>query len=275
MREGEVPPATLEGWYVLHQLHRLDRPGVKALSAAERSRSADEFAALMAEWSDPGPDGWSGSWRLVGGGADFLFLHFRSSLEGLAAAERRIQRTALGDRLGLVRDYLSVVELGLYGPTLEAARRLEAEGGADDPEVWEEALAEVREAQRELPHVRHRLEPPPPDAMSYLCFYPMNKRRESGRNWYTLPLEERSRLMHEHGKVGRRYALRITQVISGSIGLDDWEWGVTLFAGDPLEFKNVVTEMRYDRASAEYAEFGEFYVGIRMAPAEWRDPDTW
>jgi chlorite dismutase len=102
----------------------------------------------------------------------------------------------------------------------------------------------------------------------YLCFYPMNKRRAGADNWYMLPLEERQRLMHDHGMIGRRYAGQVNQVISGSIGFDDWEWGVDLFADDPLVFKKLVYEMRFDESSARYAEFGPFHFGIRLAPAE-------
>ena len=98
---------------------------------------------------------------------------------------------------------------------------------------------------------------------------PMTKRRGESENWYSLPLEERAAMMSDHGLVGRAYAGRISQIISGSIGFDDWEWGVTLFAQDALDFKNVITDMRYDEASARYAEFGPFYVGKRMRADEW------
>ena len=97
----------------------------------------------------------------------------------------------------------------------------------------------------------------------------MSKRRNVGQNWYALTLEERSRLMYAHGMTGRKYAGRIVQVISGAIGFDAWEWGVTLFATDPLEFKKIVTEMRFDEVSAKYAEFGEFLAGRIVAPDEW------
>jgi chlorite dismutase len=97
--------------------------------------------------------------------------------------------------------------------------------------------------------------------MPYVCFYPMSKRRDDGQNWYALDLDERSRLMYGHGLTGRRYAGRVQQIITGAIGLDAWEWGVTLFARDPLDFKKLVTDMRFDEVSAKYAEFGEFYVG--------------
>lgn len=274
MRDREIPPATLEGWYVLHQLFRLRWPRVKARSGDDRKAMGRELATVLDGWAEAGQEGWTGSYRLVGGGADFLFLHFRESLEALAEAERRIQRSALGDYLETTLDYLSVVELGLYGVTAEVAERLEREG-ADDEEALEGALREALERQRALPYIRQRLRPTQPDDMPYVCFYPMNKRRERDRNWYTLSLGERNEMMHDHGRVGRKYALRISQVISGSVGLDDWEWGVTLFAKDPLDFKDVVTEMRYDKASAEYAEFGDFYVGIRMQPEEWADPEAW
>jgi chlorite dismutase len=107
--------------------------------------------------------------------------------------------------------------------------------------------------------------------MPYVCFYPMSKKRDPQQNWYALPLEERSRLMRAHGATGRGYAGRVLQVISGAIGLDAWEWGVTLFAGEPLTFKKIVTDMRFDEVSAEYAEFGEFFVGRRATPGEWME----
>jgi chlorite dismutase len=118
--------------------------------------------------------------------------------------------------------------------------------------------------------VQRRLYPPRPGAnMPYVCFYPMSKRRAPQQNWYALSADERSRLMWEHGKSGRRFAGRVFQVITGSIGFDSWEWGVTLFAGDPLEFKRVVTEMRFDEVSTQYAEFGDFWVGRLVEPEAW------
>ena len=97
--------------------------------------------------------------------------------------------------------------------------------------------------------------------MPYISFYPMSKRRDAGQNWYTLSLDERSSLMYAHGMTGRRYAGRVVQIISGAIGFDACEWGVTLFAKDPLDLKKLVTDMRFDEVSAKYAEFGDFYVG--------------
>jgi hydrogen peroxide-dependent heme synthase len=101
-----------------------------------------------------------------------------------------------------------------------------------------------------------------------VCFYPMNKRRGEAKNWYAIPFEERARMMREHGVVGRHYAGQVTQIISGSIGTDDWEWGVDLYADDMVVFKKLIYEMRFDEASAWYAEFGPFYVGLQFSPSE-------
>jgi hydrogen peroxide-dependent heme synthase len=100
----------------------------------------------------------------------------------------------------------------------------------------------------------------------YVCFYPMNKRRGEALNWYAESFERRALMMREHGMIGRTFAGRVTQVISGSIGYDDWEWGVDLFAADPVVFKKLIYEMRFDEASAKFAEFGPFYTGMQFAP---------
>lgn len=275
MRRSELPPATLEGWYMLHQLYRLDWPGLKRVSKEEVGGIGEEFAALLQTWEEIQGGGWSASFRMAGGGVDFMLLHLRPSLESLMSAERAVQMSAMGDHLWLAHDYVSVVELGLYALSAAVAARFEEAGEDPEPEAWAAALAEEAESQRGLSFVQQRLRPAQPAEMPYVCFYPMDKRRTGSENWYTVPLRERSRMMHEHGTVGRRFADRISQVISGSIGLDDWEWAVTLFGRDPLDFKAVVTEMRYDLASALYAEFGAFYVGKRMRSEEWRRRELW
>jgi hydrogen peroxide-dependent heme synthase len=258
---SQIPPATLEGWYALHQVFTTDWP---ALRRSDRGAVA---AAAVRGWGglEAGPEGgWSAPFRLAGGGGDWLFVHFRPSLEELADVQRSLRDSELGEFLRLEYDYLSVTEAGLYHATATAA----AVATPRTP-AFEEHLGEAMAAEAASSHVRSRLYPEPPPEMRFLSFYPMNKRRGEHRNWYALPVEERSRLMREHGLTGRRYAGRVFQVITGSVGLDDWEWGVTLFASDPLEFKRIVTEMRYDEASTLYGEFGNFYTGIRFAPAEW------
>jgi chlorite dismutase len=259
-----LPPATLEGWYALHQAFTLDFAAMRTAGGASPAEVAASAAALFEELAE-GPEGsWSAPFRLAGGGADVLFVHFRPTLDELAEVQARVRRSRLGAYLRPVYDYLSVTEAGLYHATAEAARA--AEPGSEE---HTRLLAEAAEAERASAHVRSRLYPRVPEGMRYVSFYPMSKRRAPGQNWYTLPVEERSRLMRDHGMTGRRFAGRIFQVITGSVGLDDWEWGVTLFARDPLDFKRIVTEMRYDEASAVYGEFGRFFTGIRFAPQEW------
>lgn len=260
-RGAELAPATIEGWYVLHQIVHLDWPSLKAADAAVLRDALAEFGETLRDGPPAGEEGWSAAYRLVGAEGDLLLLHFREDLEGLMDADRRIRLTALADHFLVGGQTLSVVELGLYGLTAATLENVDPE----DREAWDAALAEAAAEEREKGYVQRRLHPRQPEEMPYICFYPMDKRRAPSQNWYTLPLEERAALMRAHGTVGRRYAGRIQQVIGGSVGLADWEWAVTLWAGDPLEFKNIITDMRYDEASAEYAEFGPFFVGKLMS----------
>jgi chlorite dismutase len=161
--------------------------------------------------------------------------------------------------------YLSVIEIGLYESTVKLNSDLIARGLTPDSAQWHAAVATEMVEQRA--RLASRLWPKIPDR-PYLCFYPMNKRRCGADNWYMLPLEQRQRLMHDHGMIGRRYAGQVNQIISGSIGFDDWEWGVDLFADDPLVFKKLVYEMRFDESSARYAEFGPFHFAVRLAPSQ-------
>ncbi|HEU0016018.1 MAG TPA: hydrogen peroxide-dependent heme synthase [Longimicrobium sp.] len=261
---GQIAPATLEGWYALHQVFLTDWAALRSLSPGARADVGNSARALFQDLARGKDGGWSAHFRLAGGGADWMFIHFRPTLDELADVQLRLRDTALGEVLRLRYDYLSVTEAGLYHATAHAA----GEHSPGSP-AFREAIAQAAEAELASPHVRTRLYPEVPDGMRYVTFYPMSKRRGEHANWYALEVADRSRLMREHGMTGRQYAGRVFQVITGSIGLDDWEWGVTLFARDPLEFKRIVTEMRFDEASAWYGEFGSFYTGIRFAPDEW------
>lgn len=261
-----IAPATLEGWYTLHQAFSLDWRALNELGDDRARRALRDFSGLLERLASPDGDGWSAAFQLVGGGADLMLLHFRSSLEELGALEMAIKRSEMGSLMDLEYDFLSVTEAGLYYATAQMAA--EAEPGSPE---FAAGLQERADAEAASAHVKTRLYPEIPEGMKYLSFYPMTKRRTHPNNWYELPVEERSRLMRDHGLTGRRYAGKIFQVISGSVGLDDWEWGVTLFARDPLEFKRIVTEMRYDEASTLYGEFGSFFTGIRIAPEDLPD----
>jgi len=261
---SQIAPATLEGWYALHQVFSTDWPTLRGTPPAHRLDVAESACALFGEIAEGAHGGWSAAFRLVGGGGDWLFVHFRPTLDELAEVQLRLRDSALGELLRLEYDYLSVTEAGLYHATAEAAR--EATPGTVE---FRARIEQAQAAEAASPHIQTRLYPQVPEGMRYVSFYPMSKRRGEQSNWYALPVDERSRLMREHGMTGRTFAGRIFQVITGSVGLDDWEWGVTLFARDPLEFKRIVTEMRYDEASALYGEFGHFFTGIRFAPGDW------
>ncbi|HEX6068516.1 MAG TPA: hydrogen peroxide-dependent heme synthase [Longimicrobiaceae bacterium] len=261
-----LSPATLEGWFALHQIFRVDWTALRALNPGERDALAAEAAALLGSGAQDGEsEGWSAAVRLVGGGADLLFVHFRPSLEPLSQMRLAVQRSPLWEILERDYEFLSVAEAALYHSTASVAA--EHEPGS---EAFERALAELVEAEAASPHVRSRLYPRVPEGMQYVSFYPMSKRRHGGDNWYRLPIDERSRLMRDHGLTGRRYSGKVFQVITGSVGFEEWEWGVTLFAREPLDFKRLVTDMRFDEVSARYGEFGRFFTGIRMEGDGWR-----
>jgi len=258
------PPETLEGWYALHQVW--SAPPDLAREAKARDRAATTLDEVSA--GDEAGGGWSAGVRLMGSRADVMLVHFRATLDAIGDVQRRVQAEPLFRRLSPVYSFLSITEAGLYHLSAELAAAADARGGAVGDDVYRQAVKDRSAVERDKPHVRSRLFPPLPPEMPYVCFYPMSKRRDPDANWYALPISARSRLMEAHGMTGRRYAGRIVQIITGAIGLDAWEWGVTLFARDPLDFKKLVTDMRFDEVSAKYAAFGEFFVGRLLPPAE-------
>ena len=261
------PPETLEGWYALHQVFRFKEtpPDARAITRL----ASESLPALRNTGSSKGrrkaepanENGWSCFVRLIGSASHLMVIHFRESLDLIAEAEERMRAAQIFAVAEVAYSFLSVTEAGLYHITADLARAAVARGGQIGDAEYTRTLAGRVAAERDSEHVRRRLYPSLPNDMPYVCFYPMSKRREADQNWYTLSLDERSRLMHSHGLTGRRYAGRVQQIITGAIGLDAWEWGVTLFAKDPLDFKKLVTDMRFDEVSAKYAEFGDFYVG--------------
>ena len=263
------PPLTLEGWYAHHQLLTLDRERLRAMPSADRARAAEGLAQVLEELRAPAAGGWTAPALLVGAQADAMVVHFRPTLDALGEAQRRVLGAPLGELLRPTVTYLSVTEAGMYQVAGQLAKAALARGGTPGDAEYEAEAARRLAAERDDPRTQKRLYPPLPADMPYVCFYPMSKRRGVGQNWYEQTLEERNRLMWAHGKTGRRYAGKVFQVITGSVGFDAWEWGVTLFAADPLEIKRIVTEMRFDEVSAQYAEFGAFYVGRVVEPGAW------
>ena len=257
------PPETLEGWYALHQIFRFRKrvPTQRQLTQLAGATLSAVHGASKTKRRQEKQIGWSCLTRLIGSTSHLMAIHFRESLDAIGDAEEKMRGAQISEDADLVYSFLSVTEAGLYHITADLARAAAARGGQVGDAEYSRTLAGRAAAERDSEHVRRRLYPELPTEMPYVCFYPMSKRRDADQNWYTLTLDERSRLMHGHGLTGRRYAGRVQQIITGAIGLDAWEWGVTLFAKDPLDFKKLVTDMRFDEVSAKYAEFGDFYVG--------------
>ena len=258
-------PETLEGWYIQHDMYTVDWPGWRALAPAERESVVAESAGWLAAQASP-EQGMSAFFSVLGQKADILAVHFRPTLEALNGVELGLRQTGLFPYLRPAYSYLSVVELGLYEVLGVVNRKLAAEGLEPGVEGYDEARERELATQKEALHPR--LYPAVPNGR-YVCFYPMDKKRGETHNWYAAvhgrtPAAD-ARPRHGGAQVRRQ---GLTQIISGSVGFDDWEWGVTLFADDPLVFKKLIYEMRFDPASSHYALFGGFYVGIRFEPSE-------
>jgi len=252
-------PMTLEGASVLHQMLRVDWNAWTALDDERRAALVDE----LSQWLDA--QSGSAAFGMLGHKGDLMLVHYRQDFAELLAAQRAVQRLGIGAYLSATSSYLSVVELGLYESTRKIVDELKAKGLQPGTEEWDKAVEETLERQRGA--MRGRLWPEIPNT-KYICFYPMDRRRGEEKNWYTVPFAERQRMMHEHGLVGRKYGGLVKQIISGSIGFDDWEWGVDLYADDALWFKRLIYEMRFDEVSAAYALFGAFYIGVRLKADE-------
>ncbi len=257
-------PLTIEGYSVLHQMIKVRWSEWRKLNGSEKREVVDEATAILSAM-EQNQKGQSGLYSLLGHKGDLLLVHFRESFDELNQAQLQLARSRLNDFLEPASSYLSVIELGLYESTLKTYRALVERGIEPHSAEWKREIEETLARQREAMHSRLYPAMPP---NRYICFYPMDRRRGEDKNWYTLPIEERQRQMNEHGLIGRRYAGEVKQIITGSIGFDDWEWGVTLFADDPLVFKRLIYEMRFDEVSAVYALFGAFFVGIRHAAAD-------
>lgn len=263
MSEFPPVPLTLEGSSTLHQFFRFDWKAWKALPAGEREKIAADAAAALKKLERAGADGpvQTALYSQLGHKGDLILLHFRESMEALNQVELELAQGSLFDFMELRHSYVSVVELGLYESTRKTYEAAAAKGFAQHSAEWN---AEVEASlKRGAEAMKARLWPAVPEA-KYLCFYPMDRKRGEEKNWYAVPFAERQRMMHEHGLIGRRYGDVVKQIITGSIGMDDWEWGVDLFAEDPVVFKKLIYEMRFDEVSAVYALFGQFFLGLRL-----------
>ena len=260
--ETSTQPCT--GWHCSHLFYAFDHARLAGLSPAARAEGIRAFTTTLDPAAAIAPTRLQ-SWIVAGHKADFGLMVLDPDPLAVDAVHQRLLAGPLGEAIVPTYSFVSLTEVSEYVPTVEQyAERLVAEGEVPDSPSYK---AKVQGYAAREPAMRQaRLEPelPPwPNA----CFYPMNKKRKVGENWFTLPFAERSRLMAEHGASGMKFGGRVTQLITVSVGLDDWEWGVTLWARRPDWLKEIVYTMRFDEASARYAEFGPFYTGY-VASAE-------
>jgi hydrogen peroxide-dependent heme synthase len=255
-----------EGWHCLHLYYRVDQAALNVLSADDRARGRDELAAIL----DPGRDGAPARLQtsvVSGHRADLGLMLLDADPLVIDSIQQSIRSSPLGTALAPVYSFVSITEVSEYVPTLEQyAERLKRDGTDPSDPAFD---AKLNAYGQRLPMMnKQRLYPDFPPNLPSTTFYPMNKIRHPLANWYTEPFSSRSDLMAEHATSGIKFAGRVTQLITASTGFDDWEWGVTLWARAPEHIKEIVYTMRFDRASARYAEFGPFYVSYIMPPAE-------
>lgn len=264
MRHPDVNE-TIEGWWILHRLFAFDRrrfarPPKEAQDRIARE-AADALAAMKNGDADAAPA------QTIGHKADLMLTHYARTFDGLAEAQARFDRCELAEYLEPRESYVSILELGLYEATGKIHAALQERALKRFSPEWNAAFDEMLAEQQAHPRNAGRLWARIPQRR-YVCFYPMDKKREGADNWYMLPFEERAKLMMDHGKIGRSFHGLVTQVISGSVGFDDYEWGVDLYADDPIVFKKLIYEMRFDEASARYAAFGPFVTGVQFSIEE-------
>lgn len=263
MRHPDVPES-LEGWWILHRMFAFDRRGWALVPPDEQERIAGEATDFFS--SLKGGDGDLGLAQILGHKADLMLTHYAKSYDGLAEVQTDVDQLELRDYIEPRDSYVSVLELGLYDATAKIHATLQERDLKPHSTEWNAAFDELLAEQEKNPRNAERLWAPIPPRR-YVCFYPMDKKRAQGENWYTLPYAERAKMMVDHGKIGRTFHGLVTQVISGSVGFDDFEWGVDLYADDPLVFKKLIYEMRFDEASARYAVFGSFWSGLQFSIA--------
>jgi chlorite dismutase len=254
------------GWPVLHQFFRIDRARWQALSADVRRAAIDELAGrLRAAGSEEGLQ----FIALAGiAKSDFGYMAVHPDLRRLQQLGQQLAATVFGTCLTPVYAFLSMSEVSEYMSSAEDWAKQLVEEQKLDPASPEFAKSMAAFEKRMAAYAEARVHPEIPADMPIICFYPMSKARGETHNWYALPFEERKKLMGGHGTTGRKFAGRVLQLITSSTGLDDWEWGVTLFARDLKSIRDVVYEMRFDPGSAVYGLFGEFYVALRFQADE-------
>jgi len=262
---GEVSLKPSEGWHCTHAYYRFDRHRLKQLTAAELAAGREQFCAVLDPAGPEAPARLQSS-IVSGHKADLGLMILDADPLKIDSVHQRLLASPLGVALEPTYSFVSLTEVSEYVPTVEQYGKRLVEEGEDANSPAYAAKLKAYES-REVMMRRQRLTPDLPPWPS-TCFYPMNKKRKVVENWFLLNFEERSRLMAEHGRTGMTFGGKVTQLITVGLGYDDWEWGVTLWARNPEFLKDIVYRMRFDEASARYAEFGPFYVSYITTPDE-------
>ena len=263
------PIQAQEGWFVLHTFYRVDRElwGKHRPEALVRSRQG---LARMLESFHQGENCQARLYAILGHKADFGVMAIDPELNHLNHFENDFLAVFPPGVLQTVYSYMSMSEISEYVTQEKDYDRTlrEKDGLQADSLEYQEKMEAYRERMRF--YVKDRLFPHFPEH-KVMCFYPMNKARGESKNWYTLDFDVRKQLMGGHMITGRKFAGKVKQLVTGSAGLDDWEWGVTLFSDDPYYLKKIVYDMRFDEVSAVYGEFGEFRLGVCLETEELLD----
>jgi hydrogen peroxide-dependent heme synthase len=265
---GPLPEPTVrmrEGWHCLHLFYKVEQKELAALDATTRARGREEILRLLDPERQGAPQRLQTS-VASGHKADLALMILDPDPLLIDSIRQSIRTSPLGTALVPYSSFVSITEVSEYVPTVEQyAEKLRQDGASPDDPAYQ---AKINAYSQRLPAMnKQRLYPDfPPFPVT--CFYPMNKIRDPQANWYQLPFSERSALMAEHALSGMKFAGRVSQLITASTGFDDWEWGVTLWGRSPEDIKEIVYTMRFDRASARYAQFGSFYISYVMSPAD-------
>ena len=265
---ADIPPAStepLEGWHCSHFFYQFRRGLVAGLSPASITDGTSAFCKILDGDGEDRPQRMQTS-IVSGHKADFGLMMMDPDPLKIEKVHQSLMASALGLALTPTYSFISMSEISEYLPTVADYRaRLIRDGMEPGSELLETKVKVYEDRQPAMR--KHRLMPEFPDWPA-TCFYPMNKKRDAGANWFTLPKSQRGEMMSEHGRSGMAYSGRVTQLVTAAVGLDDWEWGVTLWAKNPQYLKDIVYEMRFDQASARFAEFGPFYTSYVCTAAE-------
>jgi chlorite dismutase len=265
---ASLPEPTIqlsEGWHCLHIYYRIDQLGLESLDEAAREQGRADLIHILNPAAEHAPARLQVS-VVSGHEADLCLILMDPDPLKIDAVTQMLRSMAIGSALETTYSFVSITEISEYVPSVEQyAERLQREGsGSDDPAYQ----AKLNAYEQRLPAMnKQRLYPDIPP-FPVVCFYPMNKSRVPGANWFMESFSARSAMMAEHATSGIKFAGRVSQLITASTGFDDWEWGVTLWGRSPEHIKDIVYTMRFDRASAQYAEFGPFYISYAISTEE-------